>query len=149
MQLVAVVPSTVHSYTDLNPPTGDVFYLLKVDLPKACNPGGGNTYSLSSSNFFNTKDATVGIEKIKMHDISLSVFPNPNNGQFTLKVESTVAKQMNVVIFNSLGSLIYSEQLNINGTLTKNMNLSNLSKGVYFIRLQTNDDVVIRKIIIQ
>ena len=149
MQLVAIVPSTVHSYTDLNPPTGDVFYLLKVDLPTACNPGGGSTYNLSSSNFFNTKDATVGIEKIKMHDISLSVFPNPNNGQFTLKVESVVAKRMNVVIFNSLGSLVYTEQLSINGTLNKNINLSNLSKGVYFIRLQTNEDVVIRKIIIQ
>lgn len=149
MQLLTVVPTSVHSYTDLNPPAGDVYYLLKVDLPMACNPGGGSTYNLSSSNFFNTKNATVGVEMIKMHDISLSVYPNPNNGRFTLKLESSIAKRMNIGIFNSLGSLVYSEQLNIVGTLNKTMDLRNLSKGVYFIRLQTIDDVVIRKVIIQ
>ena len=149
MSLLATLPTSVHSFTDLNPPSGNVYYLLKVDLPAACNPGGGTTYNLSSSNFFNTKDATVGVEEIKMHDISLSVFPNPNNGIFTIKMSSESQQRMSISIFNNLGSLVASEQIEINGTISKNINLSHLSKGVYFIQMQTTNDVVVRKVIIQ
>jgi len=149
MQLLATVPSSVHSFTDGAPPAGDVFYLLKVDLPNACNPGGGTSYNLSSSNFFNTKDATVGVEEIIMHDISLTVFPNPNNGQFTIKINSPTQKRVNLMVFNNLGSLVASSQIDVNGTISKTVDLSHLSKGIYYLRLQTSDDVVMRKVIIQ
>ncbi|RLD65632.1 MAG: hypothetical protein DRI84_06420 [Bacteroidetes bacterium] len=149
MQLLASVPSSAHSFTDGNPPTGDVFYLLKVDLPNACNPGGGISYNLSSSNFFNTKDATVGVEEIQMHDISLSVFPNPNNGQFTITINSETQKRINIMVFNNLGSVIATDQIDVNGKISKNIDLSHLSKGIYYLRLQTSDDVVMRKVIIQ
>jgi len=149
MQLIANVPASIHSYTDLTPPTGDIFYLLKVDLPNACNPGGGTTYSLSSSNFFNTKNAKIGVEEIKMHDINLSIFPNPNNGQFTIKINSNTQKRVNLMVFNNLGSMVASEQLNVDGAFSKTIDLSYLSKGIYYLRLQTSDDVVMRKVIIQ
>lgn len=149
MTHLASVPSTIHSYTDLVPPTGDMFYLLKVDLPQSCNPGGGTSYTLSNSNFFNTKDATIGIENIKMHDISLSVYPNPNNGLFTIKINSESQKRVNIKVFSNIGSLVAQDQIDVNGTIQKDIDLSHLSKGIYYLRLQTSDDVVMRKVIIQ
>ena len=151
MTLLASVPANIHSYTDYAPPTGNVYYLLKVDLANACSPGGSTTYNLSSSNFFNTKDATVGIDKIKLEDegINLSVFPNPNNGQFNIKIETTSLQKLTLVLYNSLGSLISKEFLIVNGTYTKGFKSEYLSKGIYYLQIQTKEAVVVRKIIIQ
>ncbi len=149
MQLIASVPSTNHSYTDLNPPAGDVFYMIKVSLPNACNPGGGVNYNMSASNLFNTRDATVGIRDIKMHDISVSVFPNPNSGRFTLKVNSKNPERLQLIIFNGVGSMVAQEQIDASGNITRNIDLSHLSKGMYYLRLQSDKDVVMKKIIIQ
>jgi len=149
MSLLASVAGNITSYTDFAPPAGNVFYLLKVDLQTPCSPGGSTNYNLSSSNFFNTSDATVAIEKIELHDLNLSVYPNPNNGQFSIKIESAQQQHINLMIFNNLGSVVSTSQFDVNGTLTKGINLEYLSKGVYYIRIQTKKDVVMRKIIIQ
>ena len=149
MSLVTSLPSSITSFTDLNPPAGNVYYLLKVDLTKACNPGGGTMYSLSSSNFFNTKEATIGVKEIKLHDISMTVFPNPSKGRFTIKMVSSSQKRVNIFIFNNLGSLVTTNQIDVNGTISKDIDLSHLSKGIYYLRMQTKEDVVMRKVIIQ
>ena len=149
MSLLANLPANLHSYTDYTPPSGNVYYLLKVDLASACNPGGSTNYSLSSSNFFNTKDATVGIDKIELHNISLSVFPNPNNGLFNIKIESANQQNISLMIFNNMGSLVATEQFTVNGSISKRLSLEHLSKGIYYLRIQTKDDVVMRKVIIQ
>jgi len=149
MTLLADVAANIHSYTDFAPPSGDVFYLLKVDLASACNPGGSTTYNLSSSNFYNTKNATIGIDKIEMKNIDLSVYPNPNNGQFNIKIETASLQKLTLVLYNSLGSIISKEFLTVNGTYTKGYNSEYLSKGIYYLRIQTKEAVVVRKIIIQ
>lgn len=149
MTLLASVSANIHSYTDFLPPTGNVYYLLKVDLPSPCSPGGASSYSLSSSNFFNTKDATVGVEKIVLHNLSLSVYPNPNKGQFNIKIESTQQQHINLTIYNNMGSLVSSKQFDVNGSMVEGINLEHLSKGIYYLRIQTKSDVVMRKVIIQ
>jgi hypothetical protein len=149
MQLIASIPSTQHTYTDLNPPAGDVYYMLKVSLPNACNPGGGMNYSLSTSNFFNTKDATVGVEEVKLHEMNVSVYPNPNTGRFTVKISTEKHKRIKIVLYNSLGSMVSAEQLDVSGTLLHDIDLSGLSKGMYYLQLQTDDDVVMQKVIVQ
>ena len=150
MQLIASIPTSGHTYTDLNPPAGDVYYMLKASLPNACNPGGGTSYNLSASNFFNTRDATVGLQQvIEMHSLNVGVYPNPNSGRFTLRIESAKQQKVSVMIFNSMGSLISSEQINVYGKTNRSFDLSTMSKGVYFIRLQTDEESVVRKIIVQ
>ena len=149
MSLVTSLPASIHSFTDLNPPSGNVYYLLKINLNNACSPGGGNTYNMSSSNFFNTKDATISSIEIDVQDISISVFPNPNNGIFTLKINSENPQRVNISIFNNLGSMVASEQIDVNGSINKTINLNHLSKGIYYLRMQTANDVVVRKVIVQ
>ena len=149
MSMIAVLPANINSYTDYAAPTGNVYYMLKVNLSNACTPGGSTSFSLSSSNFYNTANATIGVENIKLHDLSLSVFPNPNKGLFTIKINSATQKQISVLVFNNLGSLVSSNQFEVYGTISKKIDLSHLSKGVYFLRIQTNEDVIMRKVILQ
>lgn len=83
----------------------------------------------------------VGINGVENTNISL--YPNPTVGQ--LNIESAEAVN-EVVIFNALG-----QQVAVNYNLgTKSvMNLSNLSKGTYTMRLKLqNGETVIRKFVI-
>jgi hypothetical protein len=90
---------------------------------------------------------TIG-EKSK--DVTISVFPNPSNGEFTLELNSSKSIVANMRITNSLGMNVYSEKaVAINGKTVKNLNLSGLSSGIYLLSLQHDDMTLTQKILIK
>jgi len=74
---------------------------------------------------------SFGIESIHNNDI-VSIFPNPSNGKFTLKLKDETIK--NIQIFDITGKLVYSEQI-INNETQKEINLSNMTSGIYLLKL--------------
>ena len=56
---------------------------------------------------------------------------------------------MQLTIRNMSGKLVHDEQLNVNGFYNKTMDMSHLSKGVYFVTLQNDDESFIKKMVIQ
>ena len=92
----------------------------------------------------------VGIEKQAASNVpSFSLSPNPSNGEFNLSISSEQSEQMQLTIRDMEGKLVYNEALNVNGNFNKTMNLSELSKGVYFLRLQNDKESKVEKLIIQ
>ena len=74
---------------------------------------------------------------------NLTIFPNPNNGLFTISSEDGVA--YNVKIFNLLGKIIYSEENIVENN--HNLDISNYKNGLYFLEVIKNDIKSIIKII--
>ena len=96
-----------------------------------------------------TLDACTGVGE-KSGNVSMSVFPNPNNGEFTLEVSAPGIVVANLNMLNSLGMTVYSEKnVTINGKLKKAINLSGLSAGIYMISLRNDDLQVVRKIVVK
>ena len=121
-----------------------------------------------ATNTFNIKVDFAGTNghypagNLTMIDISLSIhqtnnnlnvtlLPNPNNGNFTLKINSLINTPNNYTleIYNAMGSLVHSELLMVNSNFQKQMNFKHLSKGVYFIRLRNKNDILNSKFIVQ
>lgn len=75
-------------------------------------------------------------------DNSIEIYPNPTNGEFL--IDFNEYKHSVVEIINSNGQLIQS--LEVNGS-TKQINIEDLSKGVYFVKIGTGDKIVTKKII--
>jgi hypothetical protein len=75
----------------------------------------------------------------------ISVFPNPSNGliNITLAEKATDTK---LEVLNSCGQVLLSKEIN-NSTQTS-LDLSNHSKGIYFIKVQNGNGVVVRKVVI-
>jgi len=69
-------------------------------------------------------------------------FPNPTNGLFTLDTEEPSL----VTIYNTLGDIIYSQQLNFG---KNELSLLNQSSGVFIVNVQTKNSSEIFKIIKQ
>lgn len=117
----------------------------------------GNTYS-SPENFWIVKTDSLGcdtigcnfntgINEIKENEEGVKVYPNPNNGSFTISL-SNITDKCNVEIYNVLGESIYKAGLNSDNT---EINLGGQSAGVYFYRVlkETGELVASGKIVVE
>ncbi|MES2587495.1 MAG: T9SS type A sorting domain-containing protein [Bacteroidota bacterium] len=74
---------------------------------------------------------------------SLSIFPNPNEGEFTIEINSINSiKNANIVISDISGKIIYSELVSLNkGVNQFHLNKFDLSTGTYLVHLKNlNED---------
>lgn len=92
---------------------------------------------------------TVGVEEEQAAKVDFNVYPNPNNGLFTLKVSSSVATTYTMNVRNMVGQTVMSEAINVNGNAVKQMDLSNFDKGVYFVSLENGDERLVRKVVVK
>ncbi len=72
---------------------------------------------------------------------NMKLYPNPNNGVFTIS-GNVHADVLVLRIYNSLGQLVYSEDLNVsNNKLDASVILDDISSGVYILTLSDKDSV--------
>lgn len=80
---------------------------------------------------------------------SLSVWPNPGQGIFTLKIEP-VSGPFKLSVINLLGIVIHQEEINAKpGKLLKDLDFSGLKSGVYFIRITNQQEDSTLKLVIR
>ena len=99
-------------------------------------------------------DATFMIPEIytqKDHwDNYFRLYPNPNNGTFTLEIQPIQSLTFDVRLFNSLGVVVY-QQLNIAayGKYSTEIRSGNLAEGIYTLTVTGKDTNYIKKIVIR
>lgn len=79
----------------------------------------------------------------------ISVYPNPNNGVFTLGVNAT-ADQLLIEVTDLTGRTIYSAQeQNVTPGFTKQISLEGFASGMYMLRLTNGNEQQVRMISVQ
>ena len=76
----------------------------------------------------------------------VNIYPNPNEGQFTIQLPAAPASPVQVEIMNELGQLI--DAFTMTGT-TKEVSISQLEGGVYFVRIISGDVVSVHRVVKQ
>jgi len=81
--------------------------------------------------------------------IAMNVYPNPSKGQFTVNLTTTNTTDLQIRITNVQGQEVFVKNNfdNIN-LVNENINIGNV-KGVYFVNIITNNEVITKKIIVQ
>ena len=80
---------------------------------------------------------------------AFSVFPNPSNGNFQLKINNPQpTKKFDLGIFDAIGNKVYAKS-NIQQQFTTNVELSDLPKGSYVVRLYDGNESYYRKIVVR
>lgn len=100
----------------------------------------GNTNSCSFDVTVNAS-TFVGIETLQQKGIS--IYPNPNKGQFTMQFDAEVSRLVTIV--DVTGKTVYSE---ITNSQLSNVDLD-LHSGVYFIEVTTDDSSQLIKMIVK
>jgi hypothetical protein len=91
------------------------------------------------------KDLDPNDDKALQAQASLKVYPNPNKGQFTVRLEN-MESQVNVLIFNALGAIVHQQKTS-NEIL--NIDLSNTQPGIYFVRAFNEKEQITQKLIVK
>ncbi len=90
---------------------------------------------------------TLGI--FNSNEFGAEIYPNPNPGKFAIVLQGN-EKNINIRIVNTLGSLVYTENnVKVTGKFTQNIDLSTLSEGVYYLKVETETGTLIRKLVIR
>ena len=91
----------------------------------------------------------LGIDEV-FAGMELNVFPNPNTGVFNLEISSPDAKKLDITIYNNTGVVVYENRnLEIRGSFSAKIDLSEFSSGLYFINLSKDGSNYSEKIIIR
>lgn len=94
--------------------------------------------------FILTVNACTGIDQQSADNGVVTLYPNPSNGQFTVKFEMEGDKT--VVLYNSVGQVI---SISSTSDSSKEFNLRGYAKGIYFVSVKTKNHSGNYKLIIE
>ena len=127
-------------YLDENLPNGNYIYHVRVVYADGCE-------TLS----YNTATVTIGTEGIASTTLSnqIMVYPNPTNGM--INVQCLMINVQNIEIFDVFGRIVGAKNplQKLEGCPKDRVvfNISHLPSGIYFVRITTENSVVVRKVI--
>jgi len=94
--------------------------------------------------FTEGNNTVLGVSENKILENQLRVYPNPNKGMFTLNYTGNTALEQ-LSVFDITGKLIKSKTLK---GFDKNQmfDFTNLDKGMYFLKIQTENSTISKRI---
>ncbi|HXU25697.1 MAG TPA: T9SS type A sorting domain-containing protein, partial [Bacteroidia bacterium] len=90
----------------------------------------------------NVINGVMGINQVSASSKQISVYPNPNNGSFT--IETGVSTKQTMQLFDVNGKLVLTQT--ISGKT--NIDGSNLAEGVYNLSITNNEGVTNKRLVI-
>lgn len=91
----------------------------------------------------------VGINENEMGNTAVKLTPNPSNGVFTLALSGSRGP-VQIVITDTRGTTVYEEQVTSwNSAIEKRINLSKKAKGLYFVKVTSNGNTSVVKMIVR
>ena len=114
-----------------------------------CDPNGGAYFSLSWTPLVYWTQPTSRIEG-GTAIANLDIYPNPSRDLFSISFTSEYVQDLKVRILNVIGEELMADDLQqFVGEYTKQINLKENAKGIYFLEIETNDGMVNKKLILQ
>lgn len=80
---------------------------------------------------------------------NFNIYPNPNNGEFTLQLTSLSSSDINVNIYDIRGRKIYNQSFDNTTEITKTISLKNAQAGMYLVVVNDGERKATKKIIIE
>ncbi|MEZ5013628.1 MAG: GEVED domain-containing protein [Chitinophagales bacterium] len=80
----------------------------------------------------------------------ISLYPNPNNGNFTLQLNGLENSDITVEVFNSVGSLVYANNISVSeNDYAAVISLENAAAGMYQVRITNGTSISNYPVMIQ
>ncbi|WP_299705572.1 T9SS type A sorting domain-containing protein [uncultured Pontibacter sp.] len=90
------------------------------------------------------------IKALEQQDKEVAIYPNPNNGVFTISFTNMEASQVELRIINVIGNEIYHEVLSRSDIQTsKTIDLTRLAKGLYYVKIEADGYSSVRRVVVK
>jgi hypothetical protein len=110
-------------------------HTFKISVPTAVFNGGEGYFPISL--YLQGSNAFLGLEAV--NKVEYSVYPNPSSDLIHIETIDTIK---NISILNTIGQHLYEGN-------SKQINISNLSKGMYFLYIEFENNIIITEKIIK
>lgn len=136
---VLTIPKT-NNWTTLAPVTTSMNLIAGEQILRV------NIISIPKYNIDRIEFEYTGVSSVEESDVQsvLNVYPNPASGNINIAYNKPL-ENTKLNFFNILGELVKSVDLN---QINLSVSLNDLSKGIYFLRMSSKNDVLITKKII-
>ncbi|HKR03709.1 MAG TPA: T9SS type A sorting domain-containing protein [Bacteroidia bacterium] len=155
----SLIPVQVSSLTSITAIAGGFHHSLALKNDGTTWAWGYNLFGqLGDSNYIDSNipvqitglcSVATEVNEITEPKLSVSIFPNPSNGEFTIDLKRMLNPssdgQRVISIYNMLGEKVYSTIINQQSSI---INL-NMPSGIYFLNLKTENNSISQKLIIQ
>ena len=81
---------------------------------------------------------------------AFSIFPNPNDGSFTMGISSTRTVKLNVYVYNNSGKVVLSqENVVVDRQFQNRITLNEAPAGIYYVVLESDGKRVYEKVVVR
>lgn len=82
------------------------------------------------------------VNELNANKLSYDIFPNPANDKINIRFYQDNLGKANILLFNTLGQIVYSEDVYVNDCLSEHViPVNNLQKGLYFLKITNVDGI--------
>jgi subtilisin-like proprotein convertase family protein/Zn-dependent metalloprotease len=78
-----------------------------------------------------------------------SIFPNPNKGKFSIKLNSSSNKDVTVLVYDLGGRKVFNNTYINTSDFNEEIDLNNIQSGVYFVKVNDGERETIKKILVE
>ncbi|MFK5877978.1 MAG: M12 family metallo-peptidase [Flavobacteriaceae bacterium] len=125
---------------------------MRINIEYNTNPGPCDIDHVTE--WGETEDYTLNILNNLGVDDELfknfNIFPNPNDGNFTISFQSDSSKKVKITLYDVLGRTITNQLFNKNRMdFTQNLHFNNLSQGIYLLKISQENKATSKQLIIK
>jgi PKD repeat protein len=95
-----------------------------------------------------TKQVVMNRTEVKsFEETGVAIFPNPNNGQFTIALKENFGSQVTVEITNIAGGVVKTLTADNSGSIS--VNTGDVADGTYLVRVRSGNRTAVRRITVR
>jgi subtilisin-like proprotein convertase family protein len=124
-------------------------------------PSNG-TWTLLAADYYNGDTGSVGDWSVEVCSQTLtplssesfglenfSIYPNPNNGNFTVNFTSQSSNAIEIMVHDIRGREVYRKSFNNSSLFNQTIQLANVETGIYLVTVKDGERKEVKKIIIE
>lgn len=145
---IAIISASFNSYTDLEAPVGNVYYIVEVVNPAGCNPAArSDNYASSYSNV--ATNNVLGVND-PANNVTVSIYPNPANERLNISTGEALKGYTRIQISDLLGKIVYVDEVSgMRANSSYLINTTDFMDGLYVLKVSTETGSVSKKIIVR
>lgn len=128
--------------------TNGIWWDVKTYTVEVRNPITGCSNSDELIVTFDFNKCAIGVDEFQGFNCPITIHPNPNKGSFTLRPDEDISN-LTVQLMSMQGAAIFEKSYSglSAGSQDISFDISNLSNGIYLLRILANEHVYFQKIV--
>ena len=126
---------------------GDMLFVPISVSSLAVNSGDPIEHYFFNNIYIDKTTGELGVNEESSIISETSIYPNPTSGNVNISFNDNARGKYNINVFNAIGSLVYSESIDVNSSVIRTINLEEMPNGIYMVQISNDKSTNTQKVI--